>query len=238
MKLDVLVFAVHPDDAELGCSGTILKMVAEGKKVGIIDLTRGELGSRGNAEIRAKEAAKAADILGLSARENLGFRDGFFVHDEAHQLAIIKVIRKYRPEIIFANAPSDRHPDHGRSSKLVRDAAFLSGLRRIETLHEGIAQEHWRPKRTFFYIQDYYLTPSFVVDISPYFEGKIASIRAYTSQFYNPESDEPQTYISSLAFWNFIEARARHVGHLVGVDFGEGFISETPLKIGDPLRLI
>jgi len=239
-KLDVLVVAPHPDDVELGCSGTILKLGKEGKKVGVVDLTRGELGSRGSAEIRDKEAAEAGRILGLSARENLAFRDGFFTHDEAHQLAIIRMVRKYRPEVLITGAPEDRHPDHGRSSKLVSDAAFLSGLVKIETSWEDKAQEAWRPKRTFFFIQDYNLRPSFVVDITDHWEGKKKAIQAYATQFFNPdyESEEPETYISNKSFWHFLEARARNMGHLVGADLGEGFISETPLAVGSPLDLI
>lgn len=240
MKLDVLVMAPHPDDVELGCSGTLAKLIDEGKKVGVIDLTRGELGSRGSAEIRDKEAAEAAKILGLAARENLGFRDGFFTHDEAHQLAIIQKIRQYKPEVLIAGAPEDRHPDHGRATKLIRDAAFLSGLLKIETELNGQAQEHWRPKRNFYFIQDYNLTPSFVVDISKYWDKKKEVILAYSSQFFNPEyeSNEPETYISNKGFWHFLEARARNMGHLVGAEFGEGFISETPLKVDSPLDLV
>lgn len=242
MKLDVLVFAAHPDDAELGCAGTLLKLVEAGKKVGIVDLTKGDLGSRGTPELRVEEAQKAGEIIGLSARENLGFRDGFFVHDEAHQLAIISMIRKYQPEVLIANAPEDRHSDHGRGSKLVRDAAFLSGLKKITTSHEGVLQEAWRPKRTFFYIQDYSLTPDFVVDITPFYEKKMEAIAAFASQFYNPEYQEAQqegtTYISTPDFWNFLEARARNMGHMVGATFGEGFVCETPLKVETPLDLV
>ncbi|WNJ19874.1 bacillithiol biosynthesis deacetylase BshB1 [Pontibacter sp. G13] len=238
MKLDVLIFAAHPDDAELGCGGTILKWTAAGKKVGIVDLTRGELGSRGTADLRDQEAADSAQILGLSIRENLRFRDGFFVHDESHELAVIQAIRHYRPEIVLANAPSDRHPDHGRGSKLVRDAAFKSGLRMISTSRDGQVQEHWRPKRLFHYIQDHYLEPSFVVDVTPHWERKMEAIRAFKSQFFDPNATGPQTYISSQDFWHFLEARARTMGHRVGATFGEGFISETPLQIHDPLDLI
>lgn len=239
MKLDVLIFAAHPDDAELACSGTIAKLVAEGKKVGVVDLTRGELGSRGTAELRDQEAADSSKIMGLHARENLRFRDGFFVNDEAHKLAVAQKIRKFRPEIVIANAPFDRHPDHGRGSTLVRESFFLSGLRRIETFGEdGQPQEAYRPKRIFYYIQDHHLEPSFVVDITPYYDTKLASIKAFSSQFFDPNSKEPKTYISSEDFWDFLEARARHMGHLVGVTFGEGFISDTPLKIDSPLDLI
>ncbi len=241
-KLDVLIFASHPDDAELGCAGTILKMVDRGKKVGIIDLTRGELGSRGSAEIRDQEAAKAGTLLGLSYRGNLGFRDGFFVQDEAHQLAVIRAIRNHQPEIVIANAPEDRHPDHGRGSKLVRDAAFYSGLIRITTDADGKQQEAWRPKRVCFFIQDYSLSPDFVVDITPYYERKKEVLAAYASQFFlsvDPEnSSETKTYISSPDFWHFLEGRARNMGHMIGATFGEGYMSEIPLELGTPLELI
>ena len=238
MKLDVLAFGAHPDDIEIGCGGTIAKLISEGKKVGVIDLTRGELGSRGSAELRDQEAQDSAKIFGLSARENLAFRDGFFVQDEAHQLAIIRKIRKYRPDLVIANAPSDRHPDHGKGSKLVRDAAFLSGLRKIETEEDGEPQEHWRPKRLFFYVQDYSLQPDFVVDITPFIETKVKALEAFKSQFFNPNSQEPLTYISTRDFWDFLDARARNMGHLVGATYGEGFISETPIKVNSPLDLI
>ncbi|MEL6676050.1 MAG: bacillithiol biosynthesis deacetylase BshB1 [Bacteroidota bacterium] len=240
MKLDVLAFAAHPDDVELACSGTICKLVSEGKKVGVVDLTRGELGSRGSAELRDQEAAEAAKIMGLSVRENLRFRDGFFKNDEAHQLAIIRMIRRYQPELILINAPADRHPDHGRGSAVVRDAAFLSGLRKIETEWEGVSQQAWRPKRHYFYIQDQSLTPDFVVDITDFFEQKNKAIQAYSSQFFVPSTDrdEPQTYISSQDFWHFLEARAREFGHRAGVRLGEGFISERPLLIRDITSLI
>ncbi|MDW3647466.1 MAG: bacillithiol biosynthesis deacetylase BshB1 [Bacteroidia bacterium] len=240
MKLDVLVFAAHPDDAELGCSGTILKLIDNGYKVGVIDLTKGDLGSRGTVELRMEEAAAASKLMGLSARENLGFRDGFFVQDEAHQKEIIRMVRKYQPELVIANAPQDRHPDHGRASKLVRDAIFYSGLRMIKTEMDGEQQAAWRPKRFCFYIQDHALEPDFVVDITPYWEGKCTAIKAFGSQFFDPESkrDEPQTYISSKGFWDFLEARARDMGHRAGALYGEGFISETPLLIKTPMDLI
>jgi N-acetylglucosamine malate deacetylase 1 len=234
-KLDVLAIAAHPDDAELSCSGTLLKMAAQGKKIGILDLTRGELGTRGSAEIRDQEAAASAKILGLTARVNLAYKDGFFQNDEAHQRGIIEVIRRFRPEVVLINAPHDRHPDHGKGSQLARDAAFLSGLRRIETSYAGVAQEAWRPAKVWRYIQDQFIMPDFVVDITPHIEGKIASIRAYSSQFFNPESEEPETYISSAAFWEFILARASEMGHHIGVRYGEGFLSEKPLRVDDLL---
>jgi len=237
MKTDVLVFAAHPDDAEMSCGGTICKLITEGKVVGIIDLTRGEMGTRGSAEIRDKESAAASSIMGIHYRDNLRFRDAFFRNDEAHQIAIIQQLRKYKPEIVLANAPSDRHPDHGKAANLIREAAFLSGLRRIVTSLDGQYQEAWRPARVFHYIQDHRLRPDFVIDITPYFEQKMQSIRAYESQFHNPDSDDPQTYLSSREFLDFLEARSRDVGHLIGAEFGEGFVAETPLKIKDLLTL-
>ena len=238
MKLDILAFAAHPDDVELACSGTIAKMQRQGKKVGIIDLTRGELGTRGTAEIRDQEAAASAKILKLDVRENLGFRDGFFVNDEIHQLRVIEMIRKYQPEVILINAPTDRHPDHGKGSQLLRDSAFLSGLRRIPTAINGEPQTPWRPKKTFKYIQDYYLQPSFVIDISDTWEIKMEAIKAFASQFFDPNSKDPSTYISSPRFMRYIESRAQEFGHRIGVEYGEGFISETPIKVNDMLDLV
>lgn len=233
MKLDVLFFAAHPDDVELGCAGTICKLTSEGKQVGIIDLTQGELGSRGTPETRMEEALEAGKIMGLSVRHNLGFRDGFFVSDEAHQLAVVKMIRKYRPDVVIANVPHDRHPDHGKGSKLVRDAAFLAGLRKIETKLDEKEQEAWRPRSVFFYIQDFYHQPSFVVDITPFWEQKKQAILAYKSQFFSESQngDEPQTYISSASFWHFLEGRSRNIGHLAGYELGEGYLCETPLGV-------
>src|SRR5579871_6304460 len=199
-KLDILAIAVHPDDVELGCSGTLLMEKANGKRTGVVDLTRGELGTRGTPELRAQEAAKAAELLQLDVRENLGMADGFFRNDEAHQRLLIRAIRKYRPEIVLSNALEDRHPDHGRAGHLIRDASFLSGLRKVETTDDaGNPQEQWRPKYIFHYIQDRYFEPNFVYDISPVFEAKLASIRAYSSQFHSSSytADEPQTYIRS-----------------------------------------
>lgn len=238
MKLDVLAFAAHPDDVELACSGTMAKLKAQGKKTGIIDLTRGELGTRGTAEIRDQEAAASAKILGLDVRENLRFRDGFFVNDEAHQIPVIQMLRKYQPEIILINAPFDRHPDHGKGSSLVRDAAFLSGLRRISTTLDGEEQQPWRPQKVFKYIQDFYIDPSFVVDISDHWETKMASIRAFASQFHDPSSEEPTTYISSPKFLRYVESRAMEFGHRIRAEYGEGFISETPVKVDDMFTLI
>lgn len=239
MKLDILVFAAHPDDAELGCSGTIIAQIAKGNKVGIVDFTQGELGTRGNAKIRLKEANVAKEVLGLSIRENMGFHDGFFTNDESHQLKLIEKIRKYQPEIILANAPDDRHPDHGKGSKLALDACFFAGLQKVETFDEnGLPQNPWRPKNLFHYIQDMYLTPDFVIDITPFWEQKIASIKAFKSQFYNPESNEKESYISSLDFFNFLEGRARHVGHPAGFTFGEGFLKSRIFGINDLFSII
>jgi len=219
MKLDILAIGAHPDDVELGCGGTVAKMVAEGKKVGILDLTRGELGTRGTAETRKNEAAAAAEILGVEFRENLGFRDGFFVNDEKHQLKLIEVIRKYRPEIILCNAVDDRHIDHGKGADLVENACFLSGLRKIET-----GQEAWRPKHIFHYIQWYPLTPDFVMDISGYLEKKKEAVFAFKTQFFDPKNDEPNTPISSKLFQESIENRAKDLGMLIGSEAGEGFM--------------
>ncbi|WP_338410554.1 bacillithiol biosynthesis deacetylase BshB1 [uncultured Flavobacterium sp.] len=231
MKLDILAFGAHPDDVEISASGTIAKEISLGKKVGIIDLTRGELGSRGSAEIRDAEAQKAAAILGLSVRKNLEFRDGFFVNDEAHQLEIIKMIRKYKPEIVLCNAIDDRHIDHGKGSKLVSDACFLSGLLKIETHLEGQKQEHWRPKQVYHYIQWNTIEPDFVVDITGFIDVKVASILAYTTQFYDPNSKEPATPITSKAFLDSFSFRSQDLGRLVGVDYAEGFTVERYVAV-------
>ncbi|MBC7587189.1 MAG: bacillithiol biosynthesis deacetylase BshB1, partial [Chitinophagaceae bacterium] len=212
MKLDILAFGVHPDDIELGCSGTLLAAMAEGKKVGIIDLTQGELGTRGTPDTRKIEAAHAAKILGIETRENLQMADGFFQNDEPHQRKIIEAIRKYQPAIILCNAPEDRHPDHGRSAKLVADAAFLSGLRKIVTHHETKLQEAWKPTYVFHYIQDRFIQPSFVVDISAHHDKKMESILCYSTQFNSAGSNEPQTYISSPQFLETVKARAMMMG--------------------------
>ena len=226
MKLDILAFGAHPDDVELGCGGTIAKEIALGKSVGIIDLTRGELGTRGSAEIRDREAAAAAKILGVQVRENLGMRDGFFVNDEAHQLQIIRMIRKYRPEIVLCNAIDDRHIDHGKGSKLVSDSCFLSGLIKIETKHEGAAQQAWRPKVVYHFIQWKNIIPDFVVDISGFEDKKNDAIMAYSSQFFNPDTNEPITPIATRNFLDSIRYRAQDMGRLIGTDFGEGFTAE------------
>ncbi|MCR8558207.1 bacillithiol biosynthesis deacetylase BshB1 [Mucilaginibacter sp. BJC16-A38] len=232
LKLDILVLSVHPDDAELGCGGTILKHIAKGKTVGIVDLTRGELGTRGSAEIRDKEAAEAGRILGLAVRENLAIPDGFFENTREYQLKVIAAIRKYQPEIIITNAYHDRHPDHGRANKLVEESSFLSGLRKIETTDSGKIQEAWRPKQVLHFIQDNYIKPDILVDVTDYWNTKVESIMAYGSQFYNPEwDDEPQTYISSPEFIRVVEARAREFGKSINVKFAEGFTSRKILGV-------
>ena len=218
MKLDILAIGAHPDDVELGCSATLAKEISRGKKVGILDLTRGELGTRGSAEIRDAEASKAAELLGVSHRENLGFKDGFFVNDEWHQMAIIRMIRKYQPEIVLCNAVHDRHIDHGKGSKLVSDACFLSGLRRIQTEIEGADQEAWRPKLVYHYIQWENIKPDFVVDVTGFIDKKIEAVMAYSSQFYDPDSKEPVSPISSQNFLESISYRARDLGRLIGTD--------------------
>jgi len=231
MKTDILAFGVHPDDVELGCSGTIIAAVSEGKKVAVVDLTRGELGTRGTAETRDAEAADAADVMGLVARENLGMADGFFENNEENIRKVITVIRKYRPEIVLCNAPEDRHPDHGRSSKLVSDAAFLSGLRKIATDIDGTVQESWRPKYVFHYIQDRYLKPDFVYDISAHFEKKIASVLCYKTQFNTLDASEPATYISNPDFLDVIKSRALMFGKRIGVRYAEGYITTKMVGI-------
>ncbi|MGA9637767.1 bacillithiol biosynthesis deacetylase BshB1 [Flavobacterium sp.] len=231
MKLDILAFGAHPDDVELGCSGTILKEISLGKSVGIIDLTRGELGTRGSAEIRDQEATAAAKILGVSVRENLEMRDGFFVNDEKHQLEIIRMIRRYQPEIVLCNAIDDRHIDHSKGSKLVSDACFLSGLMKIETDDKGVPQKAWRPKLVYHYIQWKNLIPDFVVDITGFTDKKTESILAYKSQFYDPNSKEPESPITSKNFFESLNYRSRDLGRLVGVDHAEGFTVERYLAV-------
>jgi bacillithiol biosynthesis deacetylase BshB1 len=231
MKLDILAFGAHPDDVELGCGGTIAKEVSLGKKVGIVDLTRGELGTRGSVEIRNQESSAAAAILGVSVRENLDMRDGFFVNDEKHQLEIIKMIRKYQPEIVLCNAIDDRHIDHGKGSKLVSDACFLSGLVKIETFLDAEKQEAWRPKVVYHYIQWKNIEPDFVVDITGFTDKKIQATLAYGSQFYNKDSDEPETPITSKNFLESLNYRSQDLGRLAGVDHAEGFTVERYLAV-------
>ncbi|MDO6600311.1 bacillithiol biosynthesis deacetylase BshB1 [Tenacibaculum sp. 1_MG-2023] len=238
MKLDILAFGAHPDDVELGAGATIAKEISLGKKVGIVDLTRGELGTRGSAEIRDVEATNAAKILGVSVRENVGFADGFFTNDKEHQLEIIKMIRKYKPEIVLCNAIDDRHIDHGKGSKLVSDACFLSGLLKIETEVAGKQQEKWRPKKVYHYIQWKNIQPHFVVDVTGFMETKIDAVMAYSSQFYDPKSTEPQTPITSKNFTESIDYRARDLGRLIGVEHAEGFTTERYVAVENLDKLI
>ena len=223
MKLDILAIGAHPDDVELSCSATLAKEISRGKKVGILDLTRGELGTRGTAEIRDQEAKNAAEILGIKVRENLEFSDGFFMNNVAHQLEIIKVLRKYQPELVLCNAIEDRHIDHGKGAKLVADACFLSGLRKIETIYNGKAQKAWRPNNVFHYIQWKSLTPDVVVDVSGFMDKKMEAVKAYRSQFFDENNKEPETPISSSNFFESISYRAKDLGRLIGVEAGEGF---------------
>lgn len=224
MKLDILVLAAHPDDAELGCGGTIAKHVTIGHKVGVVDFTRGELGTRGTIETRAFEAVESSKILGLAVRENLGLPDGFFKNDKEHQLSVIEAIRRYQPDIVLANATYDRHSDHGKGASLAYDSCFLSGLTKIETKGStGKMQEAWRPKAVYHYIQSLFIEPDFVVDISEQWETKTNAVKAFKSQFFDPSSAEPQTYISSPDFLRMVESRAIELGHAIGVKYGEGF---------------
>ncbi|MDL5050812.1 bacillithiol biosynthesis deacetylase BshB1 [Oscillatoria amoena NRMC-F 0135] len=223
MKLDILVFAAHPDDAELGCGGTIAKHVAMGLKVGVVDLTKGELGTRGTPEIRAKEAENASKILGLAVRQNLGLPDGFFRNEEPHQKEVIAAIRRLKPGIVITNAIYDRHSDHGRAAQLVADSCFLSGLAKIETTDQGENQFPWRPKVVYHFIQAQLIKPDFVVDITDYWEKKVSSYMAFESQMFNPDSKEPKTYISSPEFLRLVEARAVEFGSAIGTKYGEGF---------------
>ncbi|AIZ65153.1 GlcNAc-PI de-N-acetylase [Hymenobacter sp. DG25B] len=239
MKLDILAFGAHPDDVEMSCSGTLLAAAAVGRKIGIVDFTRGELGTRGTPATRAAEAEVASKILGLSVRENLGLPDGFFRNDREHQLPVIAAIRRYRPEVVLCNAIHDRHPDHGRGAQLASEACFLSGLRMIETLgDDGLPQPEWRPRVVYHYIQDRQIAPDFVVDITEFWPKKWESIKAYRTQFHDPESTEPTTYLSTPVFSNFMEARAREFGHMIGAEFGEGFTRERPLGVRDVMELI
>lgn len=223
MKLDILVLAAHPDDAELGCGGVIAKHVALGQKVGIVDFTRGELGTRGSVPERDKEAKDSSKILGVSIRENLNFRDGFFQNDETHQREVVRIIRKYKPEIVIANAICDRHPDHGKGSGLSFDACFYSGLAKIETDDAGVKQEAWRPRHLYHFIQSQFIVPDFIVDVSDYWSIKMNAVRAFKSQFYSAESKGPETFISSPAFMKMLEARGQELGFSIGATYGEGF---------------
>ncbi|MFL1896278.1 bacillithiol biosynthesis deacetylase BshB1 [Aquimarina sp. 2-A2] len=238
MKLDILAIGAHPDDIELSCAGTLAKEISKGKKAGILDLTQGELGTRGSKELRAVEAKNAAEILGVSIRENLEMKDGFFINDKEHQLQVIQKIRKYRPDIVLCNAIDDRHIDHGKGSRLVSDACFLSGLRKIETHDENQVQSPWRPRLVLHYIQWKSLTPDIVVDISGYMDTKMKSVLAYTSQFYDKNSKEPSTPISSDNFLNSIRYRAADLGRIIGVDHAEGFTVERYAAVDSIFDLI
>jgi bacillithiol biosynthesis deacetylase BshB1 len=231
MKVDILAIGVHPDDIELACCGTLLHHIKMGKTIGLLDLTCGELGSRGSGEIRLQEATKASEMMGAAVRGNLEMQDGFFEYSKTNVLKIIEILRLMRPEIVLANAVSDRHPDHGRAAKLVADACFYAGLRRIETEWEGVAQQEWRPKNVYHYIQDHNLKPDFVVDIAPYMDQKMEIIQAYKTQFYDPESTEPETPISGKDFLTFIRAKAATYGRAAGFSYGEGFTVARPIGV-------
>lgn len=238
MKLDILVLAAHPDDAEISCGGTIAKHIASGKKVGVVDLTRGELGTRGTAEIRDQEAAASSKVLGLSIRENLGLRDGFFQNSEEDQLKVVAAIRKYQPEIVLTNAIHDRHPDHGRASELVYQSTFLSGLIKVETKLDGKVQSPWRPKAVYHFIQSLYIQPDFVVDVSEFWEKKIEALRAFKSQFYDPNSNEPETFISNPGFMKLIDSRGQELGYTIGAKYGEGFTVRRHVGVKDLFDLV
>ena len=229
MKVDILAIGAHPDDVELGCGGTLAKLISAGKKAAVVDLTQGELGTRGTNITRAQEAASASEILGISARENLKMKDGFILNSEEYQMQIVKMIRKYQPEIVLANAVDDRHPDHAKAAKLVSDACFLSGLVKIETELDGENQKQWRPKQVFHYIQWKHITPDFVIDISDFMEKKIEACLAYKTQFYDPDSKEPMTPIATKDFLESLTYRAQDLGRLSGVEFAEGFTTEKLL---------
>jgi bacillithiol biosynthesis deacetylase BshB1 len=236
--MDILAFAAHPDDVELSCSGTIMKAISQGKQVGVIDLTQGELGSRGTMETRYAEAGEASTIMGLSIRENLKMADGFFAINEENIRLIIQMIRKYRPKIVLANAIEDRHPDHGRAAKLVSEACFLAGLRKIETVLDGQIQEAYRPKAVYHYIQDYHIKPDFVVDVTEFVDRKIEAIKAYKTQFYDPNSNEPETPISGAEFLDFIKGRMLQFGRPIGAQYAEGFTVEREMGVEDLFDLM
>lgn len=238
MKVDILAFGAHPDDVELGCGGTLAKEIAAGKKVAIVDLTRGELGTRGSAEIRDKEAAEAARILGVTVRENLRMRDGFFVNDEKNQLEVVKMVRKYRPEIVICNAIRDRHIDHGKGSQLVSDACFLSGLIKIETELDGVSQQAWRPKQVYHYIQWHNITPDVVVDITGFNDIRKKAVLAYSSQFYDPNSNLPETPIATKNFLESLDYRAQDLGRIIGTELAEGFTVERYVAVNQLTDLI
>ncbi|MEI6310693.1 MAG: bacillithiol biosynthesis deacetylase BshB1 [Bacteroidota bacterium] len=237
MKLDLLAFGAHPDDVELGCGGTIAKQIHLGNKVGIVDLTQSELSSRGTIATRQAETDAASKILGIHSRDNLGFADGFFINDKVHQLEIIKMIRHYKPGVVLTNALIDRHPDHGRGHELVRDACFLAGLSMIETTFNGEKQSEWRPRNIHNYIQSYHIEPQFVVDISGFEDIKMNAVLAYSSQFYNPNSQEKDTFISSKEFLDFIKSRMVQFGQIAGFKYAEGFTTPRYIGVDDLMKL-
>ncbi len=238
MKLDILVLAAHPDDAELGCGGTVAKHISLGYKVGIVDLTLGELGTRGTPEIRKTEASEAAKILGLTVRENLGLADGFFQNSKEDQLKVVVAVRKFQPSIVLANAVMDRHPDHGRGARLIYDACFLAGLSKLETSIEGVLQNPWRPGAVYHFIQSQSLHPEFIVDVSGFWDAKMKAVTAYKSQFFDPSSAEPSTYISNPEFLKMVESRGSEFGHAIGVKHGEGFTVSRPTGVKNLFDLI
>ncbi len=238
MKVDILAFAAHPDDIEISCSGTLMKHIEMGYKVAVVDLTQGELGTRGNVETRKKEASEASKILGIVDRQNLKMEDCFFHCSESNKKKVISMIRKYQPKLVFANSIKDRHPDHAKASNLVSEACFLSGLPKVKTELNGVSQNAWRPKAVYHYIQDYYIEPDFIVDISKQMDNKMMAIKAFKTQFYNPDSKEPETPISREDFLEFIKARARNYGRLIKKEYAEGFTVEVPLMINDVLKTI
>ena len=233
MKLDILAIAAHPDDAELSCGATLYQHALAGKKTGIVDLTAGQLGTRGKPALRIKESHEAAKILKLAVRENLEMQDGFFINDKAHQLRLISAIRKYQPDILLINAPHDRHPDHGKGAQLASDAAFLSGLAKIETKYNGKVQAAWRPKNVYHYIQSTYIKPDFVVDISDSYAIKMQAVLAFKSQFFDPDSKEKNTFISSPEFLDFLKARHQEFGQIAGVKYAEGFVAQRHIGVKD-----
>lgn len=237
MKLNILAIGVHPDDIELSCAGTILKEIQAGKKVGALDLTAGELGTRGSGKLRIEESKKSAEILGLSCRNNLKMKDGFLKNDEEHIKKIIPFIRKYQPDVVFANAVSDRHPDHGRAAKLIADACFYSGLRRIETTMDGEKQAAWRPKAVYHYIQDYFIKPDLVVEVTPFVEKKLEAIRAFSSQFYDPNSKEPNSPLTAKHFFTYLTGRMADMGRFIQVEYAEGFTVDRPIGVDSVLDL-
>jgi bacillithiol biosynthesis deacetylase BshB1 len=237
MKLDILAFAAHPDDVEMSCGATIAKYASQGKKVGIVDFTKGQMGTRGTPELRMEEAAKSFEILKLAVRENLGFEDIYFTNDMAHQLKVVEMIRKYQPEIILANAPEDRHPDHGRAAEVVKSAVFQSGLKKLESTFDGEAQMPWRPRSVYHYIQSTMLKPDFVEDVTGYWEQRNEAIMAFASQFHDPNADGPETFISSPEFMLMLDARGKMLGQSIGAKFGEGFVVTRNLGVSDMFSL-